>query len=260
MPQVPVKDSTVSSTVTPTYNDSHIFTGHELRPKSPGLIPRQLKVETWPAFVLMFVVVILVFLRVNNARIFFQVLRSFFSLGYTRQLVREEYRLNKSTSIALIVLFILTLSLFLTQLNTYYGFYNAESPALVTYLVICMLIFVVYLVKVLLNRALAFVINDTARIEEYQFSVFMMNKAIGVFLFPVVIGLYYTSGRSDYLLAVGIGIVAFFYGIRVFRGFSIGVANRGFSVFHLFLYLCSLELIPLIVFIKILLSRIYWSG
>ncbi len=234
----------------------HVFAGHQLSAKDSKIIDRQLQVSTWPVFVLLFAFALLVYLRINSARNFFQVLRSFFSLSYTRQLVREEYRLNKGTSIALVILFIVSTSLFLLKVNQYYGFYAFGPAPFNQFLLLSFIIALVYAFKIIINKLLVFVVREHTRIEEYTFTIFMMNKAVGFFLFPIVIGLYYTGFKDHQLIIAGLVIALFFYCIRVYRGIYIGFANKGFSIFHLFLYLCTLELLPMAVLIKLLVCRV----
>jgi hypothetical protein len=240
----------------PFYKYEHIFSGHLLQPTHFSAENNKVEKSYWPVFVLLFSFILLVYLRVNSSRRFFQIIRAFFSLSYTRQLVREEYRLNKGTSIALILLFIITASIFLYKLNSYYGFFEFSIPGFPAFLVICGAILFVYSLKLLINRLLSFLVDETERLDEYIFNVFMMNKAIGFFLFPVVIALQYIKMDTHYLLVGGLMIAVFFYAIRIFRGFVIGYAGKGISVFHLFLYLCTLEILPLVVLIKLLVSKI----
>jgi hypothetical protein len=249
-----VKSDSIKQAVTFSY--PHIFSNHSLKPSHFAAEPRKEQKEMWPVAVLGFSLILLVYLRVNSARRFFQIIRAFFSLSYTRQLVREEYRLNKGTSIALIALFIITTSLFMFNLNNYYGFFEISSNSFLEFLIICGIIVLVYFFKIIINLILAFVVDESERIDEYIFNVFMMNKAIGFFLFPVVIFLHYARIDTHILLVVGLVIASFFYFIRIFRGFTIGYGGRGISVFHLFLYLCTLEILPLVVLIKLLVTKI----
>jgi hypothetical protein len=255
-----IKDTLIlkSDSVKPAafYNYEHVFSGHLLRPTHLSAEVSKKQKVYWPVLVLLFSLILLVYLRVNSARRFFQIIRAFFSLSYTRQLVREEYRLNKGTSIALIALFIITSSIFLFNLNSYYGFFKFSIPGYLSFLVICSAVLLVYFFKIGINMLLSFIVNESERIDEYIFNVFMMNKAIGFFLFPVVIALQYVHVETYYLLVSGLVIALFFYSIRIFRGFVIGYAGKGISVFHLFLYLCTLEILPLVVLIKLLVTKI----
>lgn len=239
------------------YHYEHIFSGHLLKRVHASAQPNTAEKSYWPVFVILFSLILLVYLRVNSARRFYQIIRSFFSLGYTRQLVREEYRLNKGTSIALITLFVITAAVFLYNLNNYYGFFETNIPGPLVFLIICGGILLVYLFKIVINMLLSFIVDETERVDEYIFNVFMMNKAIGFFLFPVVIALQYVHIDTRYLLTSGLVIASLFYAIRIFRGFAIGYAGRGVSVFHLFLYLCTLEILPLVVLIKLLVTKIW---
>jgi hypothetical protein len=93
--------------------------------------------------------------------------------------------------------------------------------------------------------------------DEYIFNIFLSANAIGLFLFPVIICLEYANISARYLMNIGLFMLLLFYTIRVLKGIAIAYVSGRFSVFHLFLYLCALEILPLIVLIKLLVSRIF---
>ncbi len=234
----------------------HVFYAHELQPGTLTPVLRDLQVSVWPFFVLFLSLVLLVYLRTISTRHFFQVIKSFFSLGYTHQLIREEYRLNKGSSLALMCIAICSASLFITKANGIYGAFMYKLPSFLQFLVFILIIILVYLFKILINHLVAFISNQSQELNEYFFNVVLMNKATGFCLFPLVIGLYYTDINVNYLFLAGIAVTLFFYFMRVYRGAVIGRGQKGVSIFHLFLYLCVLELLPFIVFVKILIGRI----
>ncbi|MFA5727673.1 MAG: DUF4271 domain-containing protein, partial [Saccharofermentanaceae bacterium] len=60
--------------------------------------------------------------------------------------------------------------------------------------------------------------------------------------------------KSDFLLYCALVIFSIFFIFRVLRGFYIGMGLRKFSFLFLFVYLCSLEILPLLVLVKLLLG------
>jgi hypothetical protein len=57
-----------------------------------------------------------------------------------------------------------------------------------------------------------------------------------------------------FIYITAIVIVALIFVIRFFRGFLIGMALTKFSYLLLFVYLCSLEILPLLVVVKVMLN------
>jgi hypothetical protein len=62
------------------------------------------------------------------------------------------------------------------------------------------------------------------------------------------------------LLYICLFIFALLLVFRFMRGFFIGMALTKFSYLFLFVYLCSLEILPFLVLIKILLNNTHHTG
>jgi hypothetical protein len=63
--------------------------------------------------------------------------------------------------------------------------------------------------------------------------------------------------NSPITLYIAICIVFLLFIYRFFRGLSIGTGNTKFSLFHLFLYLCTLEILPYMIVAKLVLKYIF---
>ncbi len=258
MPQNIIKDSLVQlqDSIARSFSSANMFLNHSLAPTGNGILPRQ----TTPNFLELIIVLIgfciLVYLYISQPKRFIQIIKSFFSLSQTRQLVREDYRLNKGVSIALLSLFLLMMSYFLLLFNSKFQVVdNSGLSKLSWYFIICIMILTVYFFKYLIHKILATLTDSHDEINEYIFNVFMMNKALGLFLLPVVIIASFTHIDHQTPIYIGIFLCCLFYIIRIYRGFNIGYLSKGLSIFHLFLYLCGLEFLPFAVIIKLLMSK-----
>jgi hypothetical protein len=240
------EDSLVQSNATTT----SLFKGHLLQPVNLQVLPKESSKEFWPSVVLLMVFILLVFIRVRSPKKILYVFKSFFSFGSAIQLSREEYKLNKGTSIILTSIFLLTFPLFLYYLNIYYGFLVLNEVNVLNYLLIILVVISVYTVKIIFLRILGFIINVADAVEEYIFNFFILSKATGIFLFPILLLLEFVETKVLYLLFFGVLMVLFFYSSRIIRGYFIVRQQAEISIFHLFLYFCTLEIIPLAVIIK----------
>ena len=90
--------------------------------------------------------------------------------------------------------------------------------------------------------------------NDYIITIYQTYRFAGFFLFISIALFFYTpliSARS--CLISGFTIVAFLYLIRILRLFLLFINNK-VSIFYFILYLCALEILPVLVLIK------YFSG
>jgi len=66
----------------------------------------------------------------------------------------------------------------------------------------------------------------------------------------LILGIYLNSNT---LLFICLIFIALLFIIRFFKGMFIGVSLTRFSYLFLFVYLCALELLPLVVIVKLIM-------
>jgi len=95
---------------------------------------------------------------------------------------------------------------------------------------------------------------DTAK--EYIQNILIYNLVLGILLLPLLLLIIYTYHELFLFIAGGLAI--FILGLRFIRGIAIGLSDSKFSLIHLFLYLCTLEILPL-AFAAKFLSKYFFS-
>ncbi len=83
---------------------------------------------------------------------------------------------------------------------------------------------------------------------------FLLNSLLfsftsGVLLFPVAVVWFFTN--EPFLLYAGVAVMAVTLVIRLFRNLISGLVAQSFSGFHIFLYFCTLEILPVAIGLKI---------
>jgi hypothetical protein len=113
---------------------------------------------------------------------------------------------------------------------------------------------VYFLLKKLAYHALGSIFIDANDTREYLFNMDNFNRGAGIVLFPVVALIAYSPFESP-MIAVFLGVltVVFFYLMLLKRGISI-LLKKQFPIFYLFLYLCTLEFLPLLLIYKIVVD------
>jgi hypothetical protein len=117
------------------------------------------------------------------------------------------------------------------------------------------LIFIAIIISALTLRHFVCIITGNLSSEkevfyEYLVVIYQTYRLTGLFLLVIsVLILYTTFIPFNILFYTGFSLVALLYLIRVFRLFLIFI-NRHVSIFYLILYLCALEILPVVIFVK----------
>ncbi len=238
---------------TDTVKTEHIFKNHQLVKINKEPIGQQVNDDVWTATLLTLVFIFLVIFRVTSEKKYTLILKSFFSFSSSRQLLREDYRINKGTSILLIIIFLICFAFFLLKINYFYNYYTIEN-SLSFFFIILLILLITYAFKFMSLISLSSLFNSKEMVEEYINHVFFSIKAMGVFIFPLLVLLEFSKLNPLPIIISGLLICLFFYSIRVSRGIILLMNNKLISFSHIFLYFCTLEILPLIVMIKIMMS------
>lgn len=88
--------------------------------------------------------------------------------------------------------------------------------------------------------------------NEYLLTVYQSYRFSSIIIYLLtILMLYSTAGPSMTFINIGILILGFFYLLRIFRLFLIFL-KRNISLLYLFLYLCCLEILPILIISKYL--------
>ncbi len=116
------------------------------------------------------------------------------------------------------------------------------------FLLVLFLLMVFYPVKSMIMGILAWVFQTGRASSAYFSNIFVFNQFAGLVLMPLVF--IHAYNPFDYLLYSAWAVLALLNLYKVFRGSLLSFDAAGFSVYYLFLYLCGVELAPLLLIIK----------
>jgi len=192
----------------------------------------------------------LTYINVQFPQVIKRLLNSIYNFQYARQLVDEKSGIVQKSSWFLLILFIFSFSLFLTA----FIFYIKPSTAQMSlYLYIFVFVALFYMLKVALFFTLGYLtdtLSETKLILSH-FSVFYRN--ISLLFTPLSIILFFMQIQNlKYLFVLMWFIFLILTLIRIYRGLFLSYQMK-FSYLFIFLYLCSVEIIPLLYSYKILI-------
>ena len=185
---------------------------------------------------------------------FVSVLRSFFTMRFASQMAREEYSLTHPVSVFLSINFLITAPLFILQFISSGMFTDLLIENPFSYLLATILIVaLIYFIKIIGIKILGFIFKKSALANEYTFTIFLVNQIIGIALVPVIIFIAYgAKSFSGPFIYTGLILLVLAFIIRVGKGIFAVVGSGSITLFYLFLYLCTLEILPLLLGFKLL--------
>jgi hypothetical protein len=233
-------------------NSQSLFTGHLLRPASYN--PR-IHIQThdyWLTGTIFFSFFLFVIIRAFYGKGLGRLTAAFTGTRTIAQLYRGEYPLNSRTSLFLSLLYISVMSVFIYQAISYKGLESKfDFPGLILFLFICLSLILAYFVKIISIHLSGYLFRFEGITKEYTFGIFIFNKILGLMLLPVIILLaFVTVIPLQYLFTCGLVLISLTLISRLLWIIYNGMNTAGISKYYLFLYLCALEILPLLVLIK----------
>jgi hypothetical protein len=108
-----------------------------------------------------------------------------------------------------------------------------------------------FLGKKLAYHAIGSIFIGASDTSEFLFNMDNFNRGAGIILLPIVALIaYYPSENPMIAVFLGVFTTLLFYVMLLKRGISI-LLKKQFPIFYLFLYLCTLEFLPLLLIYKI---------
>ena len=233
-----------------------LFQKHLLEVKSPEPILHFTKYDYLISGVLCFSYILFVWLYISNRKRLSQITKGLFIGRYANQFAREGGAVGNRLVIFLSALFVLTSSLFFYQTTTYFGFLQTQNPVSL-FFITAIIILSIYAVKLLVIKFAGFLFETQKEVWEYTVSVFLFCNTVGLFMLPIVICLAFLKQvNPSIFIYCGFALIIILFLTRLIRGVIIGLNSPRVSKFYLFLYLCTLEIVPLVIFTQFFTVRI----
>jgi hypothetical protein len=198
--------------------------------------------------VLLFLTVLVTMSRNLISRIY----QSFLNDTVLKTLYRERGPLTSSFYIALYAMFLVNLGVFFFLiLFNYNKIFNHSQLYTLFYCIIG--VAVIFTGKHALLKLLAFIFPINKEMNLYSFIIVVFGILIGLILAPVNVFLAYadTSTAQIMIVATSVGIL----GIYAFRSLRSLILAQNYilpNFFHFLLYLCAVEIAPILIILKML--------
>jgi len=239
------------ATPTPVFSKSP-FTSHTLKTRNLKPLENQHFPPDWIFGVFMFGFILLAwtnFFYLNRMK---QIILAPLSKRFINKLIRDGNLFKERILVTLAIIYALSYSLLLFQINELIlklPLWNI--PGFLVYMLIFGSIVAFWTVKISLIRLLGAIFKTPSTTHYYLLNQLVFAITIGILLLPFLVFIVYL--KSVFILYITLGICTFIFLFRFLRGFFIGLSLTKFSYLFLFVYLCSLEILPLLMLIKLLM-------
>ena len=184
------------------------------------------------------------------SRYFNTLFRVFFNTSLRQNQLTDQLEQAKIPSLLFNIFFVLSAGLYLYLLVGYYGATTNRDVSpwqwCIPAAVACC-----YFVKYLTLRFTGWITNYKAEAGTYIFIVFLLNKVIGILLLPfIIILLFGSASLASYAVFISIIMLSLILLLRFFRSWSLLQNRLKVTRFHFFLYIISLEILPIALIYK----------
>ncbi len=181
-----------------------------------------------------------------------QIFNSLFTNRAINQLNRDGDLSKEFILLPLLSIYYLTISLLVLFISEkYFNINKHYNLNLIFYLKILIAIVSFSVLKILLIKFISNAFRNINATFYYLLNTYISNIITGFLVLPFLFLYSFSSNFiTDKLLIICILIIFIFYFIRIFRNTFTGINYSRFSSLYLFLYLCTVEFLPVILLTK----------
>ncbi len=259
------KDSIQKSIIIPSLPqiDSTTYKQYMVHPylpmdKTPILMYIDYKINASKDFLfylILGVVSLLAFIKLVFPKFFRNLFMLFFQTSLRQKQTREQLLQDSWASLLINLLFFLSAGLFLTLLTNYKDW--SSLPFWKLYGYITAFIVLIYVGKFLFISFAGWVFNNKEAAQSYVFLVSMVNRIMGILLIPFIIFLAFGNLQIlNIVITISIGLVVILFLYRYLVSFGSLRNDLKINPFHFFIYLCAVEILPMLLIYKLLVNYI----
>lgn len=228
--------------------DKSYFSSHLLKQKEFVQIERNTLIPLWIHGVILLCFILFAIAQYKYGKRIQQIFNAYFTNRLFNQLSREGGLLKERGSIFLFISFILGFSLLIYK--TYQFYFNIPINGYILYTKIVVGVFAFYLLKMGIYNLIGYIFKVTKETYDYILKIYIFCQLTSVFILIFIV--FITYSVSETIILFSWGLIALSFLIRLIRGVLVTFFNFKATIYYIFLYLCTLEILPLFLLFKIL--------
>jgi hypothetical protein len=232
-----------------------VFQSHTLKPQEKEPLEHHYVNIDWISIHFILLLGLLAWTRINYRKRLFQIVKSFVAPRYLYQLAREGSVFRERVAIPLFLVYLVSFSMLLYLLLTQFSdFYLEGYTGFKLFSIILLIVLVLWFVKNIMVHFIGVTFKNELILQDFMLTNFVFNLVSGLLFFPVIAVSVYVSSKDILLAALVFWLLIF--GFKIVRELFTGLSYTKFSLFNRILYLCALEILPILIFIKLAMSSL----
>jgi hypothetical protein len=241
--EVPI-DTIAAQTIFPNFFSTEF--SKNLEPK-----PRIIDNDAWILPVLLMSFFIMAIVNTLYNREIKNVLLSLVKIDGLKKIANQENTLVWRSLLLFLLLFLIVSPVFMYQTSEFFNWSTAFLPYLSPYFQLMLIGAGLLGLKILMIGFIGNLFYVQKEAAHYITGIVIMNGIIAALIIPLSLGIKLAGANyTEYILYAGLGFFALCYLYSIVNGLLAGLRSTSLSKFHLFLYFCTLEILPVFIIIK----------
>ncbi len=217
--------------------------------------PQNRSVEkNWVFFSGTFILIILLVIQTYYRKQLASVNSALVNMQLADKLMREKSVLLKRLYIFLTAIYFISLAFFFYQVFNFLKINVPGYSGFRLFLFLLVIISLILLIRFGVNKMIAFIFDAVDIFKEYDYNNQIIHRNLGLILLPILLSSYFVPESITnlvFIISAGLIIVATIF--RYFKAVQL-LLKHNIVLFYSILYLCTLEILPLLVGIKFVLT------
>ena len=205
--------------------------------------------QDWTFFLILIGWTVFASLQFGFSKYILQVFQSVVNYGAASRLYRERGYSNNFGVFRLNVIFFLFLPFPIFLIARDNGM-TVGSNGIEFFLIVFVAVNAYFMLKILLYKLLGSIFSQKEATGELVFNMMLYHNVMGLILLPVATIHSLVPGFGIISMFLVPVLVAIFYLMSIFRSIYFAI-REGISIFYLILYLCALEILPILLVVKL---------
>jgi len=227
--------------------DKNFFTGKSTKNSDLQSQTLEYRNTDWLTYFILLCLILLAWVNISHRKWPGMIIGSFLSERQFNKFTRESHIRNEKIYIPLFIVYLVAfsgiLAFFLKLLPIIAFNFSLENFG-----IIILILSIGWLIKsgLIKTAGILFRVKEIADFHNLYHALFLFTS--GVLILPILIVGYFSKLEIFIYLGVSVWFIMFIY--KLLRQIIFFLRAGKFSLFHIFLYLCTLEILPLLVISK----------
>jgi len=220
----------------------------QVAPKEQVTIRSRPKAALFSIWYLPFLVALVAWAVSMNRDSIKKLYRSMTNLNFLNLMHRDQRSRLTPAFVILYVVFLGSTAYFIKFGLSYFALASFPSFSWILLFLVA-----IYLTRTVVMRIIHFAFSGPVEIPRYDYTIFIFSIVLGLFLLPLNIFIAF-SPDSVARLAIWLGLIGMIllFLFRCLRGLLMSTDHLGRNTFRYFMYICSLEIAPILLMIKVI--------